>query len=74
MGQSYLELIAWQKAMSFVMDVYKVTKLFPRDETYGLAVSYEELQLQFPQALQRGRPVIHRMSSSILWDARGEHL
>jgi len=30
MGQSYRELIAWQKAMDFVMDVYGTTKLFPR--------------------------------------------
>ena len=32
MGQSYRELIAWQKAMAFVMDVYQATKPFPRDE------------------------------------------
>jgi hypothetical protein len=31
MGQSYRQLIAWQKAMDFVMDVYTVTKAFPRD-------------------------------------------
>jgi hypothetical protein len=29
MGQSYRQLIAWQKSMDFVMDVYKVTKSFP---------------------------------------------
>jgi len=28
MGQSYRQLIAWQKSMDFVMDVYKVTKAF----------------------------------------------
>jgi len=37
MGQSYRELIAWQKAMNFVMDVYGATRLFPRDEVYALA-------------------------------------
>ncbi len=26
MGQSYRELIAWQKAMDFVMDVYRTSK------------------------------------------------
>ncbi|MGA9966115.1 MAG: four helix bundle protein [Terriglobales bacterium] len=30
MGQSYRELIAWQKAMDFVMSVYGTTKTFPR--------------------------------------------
>ena len=37
MGQSYRDLIAWQKAMSFVMDIYKVSKAYPRDEVFGLA-------------------------------------
>ena len=37
MGQSYRDLIAWQKAMDFVMDVYRTSKAFPRDEIYGLA-------------------------------------
>jgi 23S rRNA-intervening sequence protein len=32
MGQSYRDLIAWQKAMDFVMDVYRTSKGFPRDE------------------------------------------
>jgi hypothetical protein len=39
MGQSYRDLIAWQKSMDFVMDVYRATKAFPRDEVYGLPVS-----------------------------------
>lgn len=37
MGQSYRELIAWQKAMEFVMNVYKASRTFPHDEAYGLA-------------------------------------
>ncbi|MGA8867672.1 MAG: four helix bundle protein, partial [Candidatus Sulfotelmatobacter sp.] len=37
MGQSYRDLIAWQKAMDFVMDVYRTSKAFPRDELYGLS-------------------------------------
>ena len=39
MGQSYRELIAWQKAMDFVMEIYRATKAFPRDEIYSLATS-----------------------------------
>ncbi len=29
MGQSYRDLIAWQKAMDFDMDVYRTSKAFP---------------------------------------------
>lgn len=36
MGKSYRELPAWQKAMELVTQVYRTTKDFPRDETYGL--------------------------------------
>jgi len=32
MGQSYRDLIAWQKAMDFVRDVYRTSKSLPRDE------------------------------------------
>jgi len=32
MGQSYRDLIARQKAMDFVRDVYRTSKSLPRDE------------------------------------------
>jgi 23S rRNA-intervening sequence protein len=35
MGQSYRELIAWQKAMDLVTEIYRATATFPRDEQYG---------------------------------------
>ena len=30
------ELIAWQKAHQLVIEIYKITKLFPKDELYAL--------------------------------------
>ena len=35
MGQSYRDLIAWQKAMTLVTDVYVATRRFPGEERYG---------------------------------------
>ncbi|MGB8012369.1 MAG: four helix bundle protein [Terriglobales bacterium] len=29
--QSYRQLIAWQNAMDFVAEVYRVTRTFPKD-------------------------------------------
>jgi four helix bundle protein len=55
MGQSYRELIAWQKAMSFVMEVYKTTKLFPRDETYGLASQLRRAAVAIPAGIAEGQ-------------------
>jgi 23S rRNA-intervening sequence protein len=35
MGQSYRDLIAWQKAMTLVTEVYVATRRFPGAERYG---------------------------------------
>jgi len=36
MSNSYRDLIAWQKAFSLVIEVYRDSDLFPKSETYGL--------------------------------------
>lgn len=34
--KSYHQLIVWQKANQFVLEVYKITAIFPQEELYGL--------------------------------------
>jgi hypothetical protein len=36
MGESYKDLVAWLKAMDLVTEIYHATRLFARDELYGL--------------------------------------
>src|SRR5687767_5964737 len=36
MSDSYRDLVAWQKAMKLVTDVYRATERFPARERYGL--------------------------------------
>jgi four helix bundle protein len=55
MGQSYRDLIAWQKAMNFVMEVYAVTKAFPRDEVYGLATQLRRAAVAIPTNIAEGQ-------------------
>ncbi len=55
MGQSYRELIAWQKAMDFVMDVYRTTSEFPRDELYGLATQLRRAVVSVPANIAEGQ-------------------
>ena len=55
MGQSYRELIAWQKAMDFVMDIYRTTKEFPRDELYGLAIQLRRSVVAVPVNIAEGQ-------------------
>ena len=35
-SQSYRDLIAWQKALALVTEVYRLTESFPSHELYGL--------------------------------------
>jgi len=35
-AKSFKELIVWQKAHQLVLNVYRATKMFPREEMYGL--------------------------------------
>ncbi len=70
MGQSYRELVAWQKAMNFVMDVYGVTKTFPRDEVYNLAVSLRRSTVAIPTNIADGQHDFHPTTSSIFWSGR----
>jgi len=37
MGESCKDLVAWQKAMQLVTEIYLATQALPRDERYGLA-------------------------------------
>ncbi|HYA24323.1 MAG TPA: four helix bundle protein [Terriglobales bacterium] len=55
MGQSYRELIAWQKAMDFVMAVYAATKLFPRDEICALASQLRRAAVLIPTNIAEGQ-------------------
>jgi four helix bundle protein len=34
--QKFTDLYAWKEAHILVLDIYKITKTFPRDEIYGL--------------------------------------
>lgn len=32
------ELIVWQESHNFVLDIYKLTSKFPKEEIYGLVI------------------------------------
>ena len=55
MGHSYRELIAWQKAMDFVMEIYAVTRTFPRDEVYALAGQLRKAAVFVPTNIAEGQ-------------------
>ena len=55
MAQHYRELIAWQKAMALVKDVYEVTKGFPDDERFGLVSQMRRCAVSIPSNIAEGQ-------------------
>ena len=52
--KTFRELIVWQKAMSFVTEIYKVSKQFPKDETFGLTSQIKRSAVSIPSNISEG--------------------
>lgn len=52
--KTYREFIAWQKAMQFVTDVYRVTRLFPKEELFGLTSQIRRSSVSIPSNFAEG--------------------
>jgi len=69
-GQSFRELIAWQKAMKLVTDVYKMAEAFPKVEVFGLASQLKRAIVSVPSNIAEGlgrdstKEFIHHLSIS----------
>ena len=55
MGRSYRELIAWQKAMKFVTEIYGVTQRFPSEERYGITNQLRRAAVSVPSNIAEGQ-------------------
>jgi len=55
MGQSYRDLIAWQKAMMLVTEIYRATKVFPIEERYGLSNQLRRAAVSVPSNIAEGQ-------------------
>ena len=52
---SYRDLIAWQKAIDLVTEVYRCTKGFPKDEIYGLTSQLRRAAVSVPSNIAEGQ-------------------
>jgi four helix bundle protein len=55
MGECYRDLIAWQKAMHLVTDIYDATREFPSDERYGLTNQLRRAAVSVPSNIAEGQ-------------------
>jgi four helix bundle protein len=53
-AKSIQELIVWQKAHRFVLEVYKVTAEFPKSELYGLTSQFRRSAVSVPANIAEG--------------------
>lgn len=51
---NYKELVVWQKAIQLVTDVYKVTRIFPKEEAYGLISQMHRAAISIPSNIAEG--------------------
>jgi four helix bundle protein len=51
---SYRDLEAWQLGMSFVEDVYSLTRFFPREEIFGLTSQLRRAAVSIPSQVAEG--------------------
>jgi len=51
---SFEDLIVWQKGHLFVLEVYKLTKEFPREEVYGLTSQFRRAAVSITANIAEG--------------------
>lgn len=52
--KSFKDLIVWQKAYQLVIEIYKLTKNFPKDEVYGLTQQMRRCAVSIPSNIAEG--------------------
>ena len=53
--RNYQELIAWQRSMDLVESVYKVSRVFPREELYALTSQIRRAAVSIPSNIAEGQ-------------------
>ena len=55
-ARSFKELIVWQKAQQFVLEMYRFTREFPTDERFGLSSQIRRAAVSVPANIAEGFP------------------
>jgi len=54
MARSFRELLVWQKGIQLSVLVYRLSKQFPREETYGLSNQMRRAAVSIPSNIAEG--------------------
>jgi four helix bundle protein len=55
MVQSYRDLVAWNKSMDLVTEIYQVTEKFPKEELFGLMSQLRRAAVSIPSNIAEGK-------------------
>ena len=53
-AKSFEDLLVWQKAHAYVLDIYKMTESFPRSELFGLTSQMRRAAISVPANIAEG--------------------
>jgi four helix bundle protein len=53
-AQSFEDLVVWQKAHALVLAIYRLSRQFPREETYGLTAQVRRAAVSVPANIAEG--------------------
>lgn len=53
-ARNFQDLIVWQKAHQFVLGVYEITKIFPKEEVYGLTSQFRRAAVSIAANIAEG--------------------
>ncbi|NJB81940.1 four helix bundle protein [Wenyingzhuangia aestuarii] len=51
---TFQDLVVWQKGHQFVLEVYKITKQFPKEEIYGLTSQFRRAAISITANIAEG--------------------
>ena len=54
MKSNYKKLIVWQKSVELSCDIYEITKIFPKEEIYGLVSQMRRCAISIPSNIAEG--------------------
>lgn len=69
--QNFRDLIVWQKAMALTLEVYKLTRQFPKEELYVLTAQVRRAAVSIPSNIAEGHARQGREYANYLSIARG---
>ena len=66
--RSYQDLVAWQKAMDLVTEIYRVSHEFPREEIFALTNQLRRAAVSIPSNIAEGQGRSSRKEFLFFWE------